>query len=68
MSSSLLESLQEAYRNLDLFPLTEPDKIERFRVDYGLDVLVRLKKEVEASDKKGKSFLQGIEDAVNRHC
>jgi energy-coupling factor transporter ATP-binding protein EcfA2 len=59
MTQTLLENLQTAYRDLDLFPLVEPEEIERFRVEYGRDVLVRLKKEVEAAEKKGKVIFAG---------
>jgi energy-coupling factor transporter ATP-binding protein EcfA2 len=59
MTQELLEKLQVAYRDLDLFPLVEPENIQRFRVEYGRDVLVRLKKEVEAAEKKGKVIFAG---------
>jgi energy-coupling factor transporter ATP-binding protein EcfA2 len=60
MTQKLLdEDLQAAYRDLDLFPLVEPQDIERFRVEYGREVLVRLKKEVEAAEQKGKVIFAG---------
>lgn len=59
MNQDLLEKLQIAYRYLDLFPLIDPEDIERFRVEYGREVLVRLKREVEASEKKGKLIFAG---------
>ncbi|MCP2731494.1 P-loop NTPase fold protein [Limnofasciculus baicalensis] len=59
MNQALLEQLQQAYRDLDLFPLIEADDIERFRVEYGREVLVRLKREVEASAKDGKVIFAG---------
>ncbi|PZO39710.1 MAG: KAP family P-loop domain protein [Shackletoniella antarctica] len=59
MDQALLERFQQAYRDLDLFPLVEPDDIERFRVDYGLPVMVRLKREIEASVKNGKFIFAG---------
>ena len=59
MNQDLLETLQSAYRDLDLFPLIEPEDIERFRVEYGREVLVRLKREVEASDQRGKLIFGG---------
>ncbi len=59
MNQELLETLQVAYRDLDLFPLIEPEDIEKFRVEYGREVLVRLKREVEASEKKGKLIFAG---------
>lgn len=59
MDLPLLEKFQQAYRDLDLFPLVEAEDIEKFRVDYGLDVLVRLKREIEASVKDGKFVFAG---------
>ncbi|MBD2114290.1 MULTISPECIES: ATP-binding protein [Cyanophyceae] len=59
MDQALLERYQQAYKDLDLFPLVEPDDIERFRVDYGLHIMVRLKREIEASVKNGKFIFAG---------
>jgi len=59
MDQDLLDIYQGAYQDLDLFPLVEPEDIERFRVDYGIEVLVRLKREIEASDKNGKLVFAG---------
>lgn len=59
MDDVLLERFQQTYRNLDLFPLVEPEDIDRFRVDYGLDALRRLKKEIEASKPNGKFVFTG---------
>ena len=59
MNQELLERLESTYRDLDLFPLLEPEEIDRFRVEYGREVLVRLKREVEASVKDGKIIFAG---------
>jgi energy-coupling factor transporter ATP-binding protein EcfA2 len=59
MTQTLLSQFQTAYRNLDLFPLLEPDKIHRFQVEYGREVLVRLKSEVKASEADGKVIFAG---------
>ncbi|WP_240966335.1 hypothetical protein [Nodosilinea sp. P-1105] len=59
MDQALLERFQQAYKDLGLFPLVEPEDIERFRVDYGLAVMVRLKREIEASVKNGKFVFAG---------
>jgi energy-coupling factor transporter ATP-binding protein EcfA2 len=59
MTQTLLEQFQVAYRNLDLFPLLDPEKIERFRVKYGREVLERLKIEVKASEQNGKVIFAG---------
>jgi energy-coupling factor transporter ATP-binding protein EcfA2 len=59
MTQTLLAQFQAAYRDLDLFPLLEPEKIQRFRVEYGREVLVRLKSEVKASEQNGKFIFAG---------
>jgi energy-coupling factor transporter ATP-binding protein EcfA2 len=59
MNNALLSTFQEAYRNFDLFPLIEPEDIEHFRVDYGREILVRLKQEVNAATKKQKFVFAG---------
>lgn len=59
MNEALLARFQQAYQDLDLFPLLEPEEIQRFRVDYGQDTLVRLKREIEASPKNGKAIFTG---------
>lgn len=59
MNEALLSIFQKAYQALDLFPLIEPEDIERFRVDYGREVLVRLKQEVNASAKDQKLLFAG---------
>jgi energy-coupling factor transporter ATP-binding protein EcfA2 len=59
MNEALLAVFQKAYQDLDLFPLIEPEEIERFRVDYGREVLVRLRQEVNASTKAQKFIFAG---------
>jgi energy-coupling factor transporter ATP-binding protein EcfA2 len=59
MNEQLLSIYQKAYRDLDLFPLVESEDIERFRIDYGTDVLIRLKREAEASPQDGKLVFAG---------
>ena len=59
MNEALLTIFQQAYRDLDLFPLIEPKDIESFRVDYGREVLVRLRQEVNASTKAQKFVFAG---------
>ena len=59
MNEALLTIFQQAYRDLDLFPLIEPKEIESFRVDYGREVQVRLKQEVNASTKAQKFVFAG---------
>ncbi len=59
MNEALLAIFQQAYRDLDLFPLIEPEEIESFRVDYRREVLVRLRQEVNASVKDQKFVFAG---------
>jgi energy-coupling factor transporter ATP-binding protein EcfA2 len=59
MDQVLLERFQQAYQDLDLFPLVKLNDITNFRVDYGLEVMVRLKREIEASVKNGKFVFAG---------
>ncbi len=50
MSAERLQLFQQAYRDLDLFPLVKADQIEQFRVSYGKRVLARLRRVVQASE------------------
>ena len=59
MDQDLLKKFQQAYQDLDLFPLVQAEDIEKFRVDYGLEVMVRLKREIEASVANGKFVFAG---------
>ena len=59
MDAALLKTFQQAYQDLDLFPLVEPEEIEHFRVEYMPEVLVRLRQEVNASTKNGKFVFAG---------
>ncbi|MEM6251793.1 MAG: P-loop NTPase fold protein [Cyanobacteria bacterium P01_D01_bin.156] len=59
MSETRLEKFQQAYKNLDLFPLIESKDIDKFRVDYGRDVQVRLRQEINASALNGKFVFAG---------
>ena len=57
MSAARLRLFQQAYRDLDLFPLVEPEQIEHFRVSYGDRVLARLRSVVPASENQGHFIL-----------
>ncbi|MBD2329062.1 AAA family ATPase [Alkalinema sp. FACHB-956] len=59
MNEALLETYQKAYRALDLFPLVKSEDIEKYRIDYGREVLVRVKSEINASMKDGKVIFTG---------
>ncbi len=59
MDDALLAIYQQAYKDFDLFPLVEPEDIEKFRVDYAKEVLVRLRQEVNASVKDQKFVFAG---------
>ncbi|MCC5636106.1 ATP-binding protein [Nostoc sp. CHAB 5844] len=49
MTNELLKSFQEAYSNLELFPLMEEKEMKQFRVDYGKDLIADLIQLVEDS-------------------
>lgn len=58
--SELLKSFQEAYRNLELLPLLEQKELDRFRVDYGNEVIEELEQLVEDSpNANGKIIFTG---------
>lgn len=60
MADELLKAFQEAYRNLDLLPLIEQKDLERFRVDYGNEVIEELEQLVEDSPSgDGKIIFTG---------
>ena len=60
MSEDLLKSFQEAYRNLELLPLLEQKDLDRFRVDYGEEVIEELEQLVEDSpNADGKIIFTG---------
>ncbi len=60
MSEDLLKSFQEAYRNLELLPLLEQKDLDKFRVDYGDEVIEELEQLVEDSPNgDGKIIFTG---------
>ena len=59
MGTDLMGQFQQAYKDFNLSALLEPEDIERFRVDYGLETLIRLRKEIEASEIDGKFIFSG---------
>lgn len=59
MVSDRYAQLTRVYRNLDLFPLVEPEDIEKFRVEYGRRTLARLKQAVMSSPPNGKIIFTG---------
>lgn len=60
MSSSLLEEFREAYRNLQLLPLHDLEKPDKFYVPYGSDVLDELEQVVEdCADVNNKVIFTG---------
>lgn len=59
MSETLLEKLQQAYKDLDLFPLIKSEDIDKFRVDYGRSVRIRLQREIEAAAANEKIVFAG---------
>jgi energy-coupling factor transporter ATP-binding protein EcfA2 len=60
MSKDLLKSFQEAYRNLELLPLSQQKDLNQFRVDYGGDTIDELEQLVEDSPSSdGKIIFTG---------
>ncbi|TVP55302.1 MAG: ATP-binding protein, partial [Nodularia sp. (in: Bacteria)] len=60
MSKDLLKSFQEAYRNLELLPLSQERDLRDFRVDYGGDTIDELEQLVEDSPSSdGKIIFTG---------
>lgn len=59
MDDALLDRFQQAYRDLDLFPLLDADSIDKFRVNYGLDIAGRLKRDIQASAGNQKFVFAG---------
>ncbi len=57
MSNELLKSFQEAYSNLELFPLMNEREMEQFRVDYGDDLIADLRQLVEDSPNGDGKFV-----------
>ena len=56
MNEALLKKFQQAYKDLDLFPLLKSEEIEKFRVDYGQNVWELLKREIEAAPSGGNPY------------
>jgi hypothetical protein len=42
MTNNRLESFQTAFRNLQLLPLTTPEQLNKFHVEYGTEILEEL--------------------------
>ena len=60
MSGDLLSTFQEAYRNLELLPLLNQKDLDRFRVDYGNEIIEELEQLVEDSPSgDGKIIFTG---------
>jgi hypothetical protein len=59
MDLELLAKFQQIYKDLDLLPLVKAEDIEKFRVDFGLECKVRLRREIEASQENGKFLFTG---------
>ncbi|MEM8501916.1 MAG: P-loop NTPase fold protein [Cyanobacteria bacterium P01_D01_bin.1] len=54
-----LAQFTQVYRNLRLFPLFEPEEIEKFRVAYGQKTLKDLRQEILTSEDNSKLFFTG---------
>ena len=69
MTNNRLESFRTAFQNLYLLPLTTPEQLNKFHVEYGTEILEELDHLVEdCSPDNNKSFLRGIVGQANRHC
>ncbi|MBP0019559.1 MAG: ATP-binding protein [Cyanobacteria bacterium SBLK] len=55
--SSLLESFQEAYRNLELLPLITEKELNALRVEYGRDTIEELEQLVEDSPSRNSKII-----------
>ena len=55
--STRLEAFREAYVNLDLLPLLEQRELEKFRVEYGADVLGELEQLIEDDDSRDRKTI-----------
>ena len=49
MPNELLEPFREAYRNLELLPLLQPRELEKFKVEYGTEIIEELEQLIEDS-------------------
>ncbi|MEO1146070.1 MAG: ATP-binding protein [Cyanobacteria bacterium J06638_22] len=49
----------EAFQNLDLLPLVEAERIDKFRVNYGQRTLLSLESELLAAPPNGKVIFSG---------
>ena len=68
MVSDRYQEFIDASRNLDLFPLLDADKIEKFRVTYGLRTLARLQDEILAVGDAGKVIFTGHRGCGKSTC
>lgn len=60
MTNYRLNSFRNAYQNLQLLPLVKPEDLQRFRVEYGTEVLEELTQLVEdCSDNNDKIIFTG---------
>jgi nucleoside-triphosphatase THEP1 len=60
MSEDLLKAFQEAYRNLELLPLLDQRELDKFRVDFGHEIIEELEQLVEDSPSgDGKIIFTG---------
>jgi hypothetical protein len=63
-ASPLLEKFRKAYRQLDLFPLLQP---EMFWVNYGQDTLAKLEQAIDDADQDGKVIFTGHRGCGREH-
>jgi len=59
MTNNRLESFQTAFQNLPLLPLTTPDQLNKFHVEYGTEILEELDHLVEDCSPDNKIIFTG---------
>ena len=68
MTNNRLESFQTAFQNLQLLPLTTPEQLNKFHVEYGTEILEELDHLVEDCSADNKIIFTGLVGQANRHC
>jgi ABC-type bacteriocin/lantibiotic exporter with double-glycine peptidase domain len=60
MANDRLELFRTAFQNLDVVPLRTPEQLDRFRVDYGNEIIIELEQLVaDCSPNDNKIIFTG---------